>query len=218
MDDLAVGVYFPGRDRRDRDRPVSLAPMLQKIGEGGMGEVCYGTPLRQHHCERPFTRGQAAWSALQSRGHIHVLSIAESGVVGCGVLLRRTIPRRGCARSCSRPITKSWRLIHMTLPPSWLRYTSLSNLPYPVCARTPPGRSSPHCLPATGTPFGSISSGRLWACWQRLRFFFWPVNAKIRIARSCITTTTSAAPSSTPGRPPRRRQTRRKESMTNVPS
>jgi Major intrinsic protein len=36
------------------------------------------------------------------------------------------------ARSCSHPITKSWRLIRITLPPSWLRYTSLSNLPCPV--------------------------------------------------------------------------------------
>jgi len=35
-------------------------------------------------------------------------------------------------RFCSRPITRSWRLIHITLPPSWLRYTSPSNLPYPV--------------------------------------------------------------------------------------
>ena len=35
-------------------------------------------------------------------------------------------------RSCSRPITKSWRLIHITWPPSWLHHTSRSNLPYPV--------------------------------------------------------------------------------------
>ena len=58
----------------------------------GPGDGC------DHHRDRPFTVGQAVRSALQSRGHIHVLSIEESGVVGCGVLLRRAIARRGRRR------------------------------------------------------------------------------------------------------------------------
>ena len=53
---------------------------------------------RDHHRDRPFTVGQAVRSALQSRSHIHVLSIGESGVVGCGVLLRRAISGRGRRR------------------------------------------------------------------------------------------------------------------------
>ncbi len=42
-----------------------------------------------------------------------------------------TAPRNCWARSCSRPITKSWRHTHITLPPSWWRYTSHSNLAGP---------------------------------------------------------------------------------------
>ena len=131
-----------------------------------------------HHRDRPYTVGKAVRSTFQSRGHIHVLSIGESGGVGRGILRRRAIPRRGrrrgarlaCAarragpqsgplrchdtrhlwrhrRVCCRtghlvylderdpvrcPITMFWRLIHITLPPSWLRLTSRSNLLYPV--------------------------------------------------------------------------------------
>jgi glycerol uptake facilitator-like aquaporin len=59
---------------------------------------------------------------------------------------------------------------------------------------TNPARTSaPRCMPVTGTPFGSISSGHLWACWRRPMFSFWPVSAKLRIVRNCITITTSVA-------------------------
>ena len=50
---------------------------------------------RDHYRDRPFTVGQTVRSALQSRGHIRVLSIRESGVVGCGILCRRAILGRG---------------------------------------------------------------------------------------------------------------------------
>src|SRR5262245_7957889 len=45
--------------------------------------------------------------------------------------------------------------------------------------------------------YGFISSRHRWACSRRPRFFFWPVNPKVRIAQSCITTMTSAASSAT---------------------
>jgi hypothetical protein len=47
---------------------------------------------RDGHCS--FAVGQAVRRTLQSRGHIHVSSIGESCVVGCGLLLRRATPRR----------------------------------------------------------------------------------------------------------------------------
>src|SRR5260370_36785007 len=59
-------------------------------------------------------------------------------------------------------------------------------------------------MPVTGTSFGSISLGHLWECGRGLRSSFWPVNAKGRIARSCITATTSAASSATWDQPPQR--------------
>ena len=64
---------------------------------------------------------------------------------------------------------------------------------------TNPARTfGPALYGATGAPFGSISSRHPWACWRPPRFFFSPVEAKVRTARSCITTTTSAASSGTP--------------------
>ena len=201
--------------------------------------------------------GQAVWSALQSRGHIHVLSIEESGVVGCGVLLRCAIaqarwpawrsprlcsrragaqsgPLRGhhypaftarLVRQYHRVCCRTGHLVYLderdpvrvqSRSPGAL-YTLLCR--HPGCGiyrfrisliryehQSRPDVRPSSCMPATGTPFGSISSRRPWACWRRLRFFFWPVKAKLRIARSCITTTTSAASSATRDRTRRRRQ------------
>jgi hypothetical protein len=48
---------------------------------------------RDNRRDRPLTVGQAVGSTLQSRGHIHVSPIGESGFVGYAVLLRRTVSR-----------------------------------------------------------------------------------------------------------------------------
>src|SRR5262245_15975680 len=55
-------------------------------------------------------------------------------------------------------------------------------------------------MDGTGTACGFISSRHRWVCSRRVRHFFWPVNADVRFAQSCITTTTSAASFATPDR------------------
>jgi hypothetical protein len=63
---------------------------------------------RNYHRDRPFTVGQAVWSTLQPRCHVHVSSIGESRFVGYGILLHRTTYRRG-HRRCARLACASWR-------------------------------------------------------------------------------------------------------------
>jgi hypothetical protein len=85
------------------------------------------------------------------------LSVTSPTPSSCETRSRRFRPRVSAPRPSA----------HSTLPLSWLRYTSPSNLPIRYGVRIPPGRSAPRCLPGTGTLFGSISLGSPLACWRR---------------------------------------------------
>jgi hypothetical protein len=64
-------------------------------------------------------------------------------------------------------------------------------------------RSGQQFRPAAGTPSGSISSLRRWACWRPLRYFFESVGASLHTALNFITPMTHAASSVTHHNPPR---------------
>jgi len=64
----------------------------------------------------------------QTRRYLHRNMLRAGGNTNVlGANLRRPV-----RRVIEPQNMKSWRLIRITLPPSWLPYTSLSNLPCPV--------------------------------------------------------------------------------------
>src|SRR5580704_7424987 len=81
---------------------------LMEAAEAGLYlfSACVFATLLWHpasHCDRPFTVGQTIRSALQPRGHIHVLSIEENGVAGRGNVLCRAIRGSGRRRGARHP-------------------------------------------------------------------------------------------------------------------